>query len=502
MRSKVFRLLKLALIIIGIFLITLISIRAFDSQRGAPLKLWHTYVPKEIHKKDLEHMDWQQYIHAENKVFNAVEQEVTRKLPRKDRIASNRYYSKSPMYPPHLSTNWNHSYILEPQGTPLGAVVLLHGLTDSPYSLRHIARRYREYGYLVVAIRLPAHGTVPAALTDVTWEDWMAATRLAVREASNRVGPGKPLHLVGFSNGGALALKYALDAIEQDKLTRPDKIILISPMIGITRFARFAGLAGLPALLPAFAKAAWLSVLPEFNPFKYNSFPINAARQSHRLTISLQQQIVKLAQEKRLNNLAPVLTFQSIVDFTVSTRAIISAFYTQLPANGSELVLFDINRASHLALLLRPSAKSAVTRYLNKPPRLFRTTILTNATNQSEEVIEQLTEANSVKEKIYPTGLYYPRGIYSLSHVAIPFPMSDGLYGLNPDPQENYGIQLGNTATRGERNVLIMSLDGILRLSSNPFFAYMIKRIGNNIAPEQIRAVAKADNLTSRHTNS
>jgi hypothetical protein len=36
-------------------------------------------------------------------------------------------------------------------------------------------------------------------------------------------------------------------------------------MIGITRFARFAGLAALPAILPAFAKAAWLSVLPEFN---------------------------------------------------------------------------------------------------------------------------------------------------------------------------------------------------------------------------------------------
>ena len=51
-------------------------------------------------------------------------------------------------------------------------------------------------------------------------------------------------------------------------------------MIGITAFARFAGIAALPALLPAFAKAAWLGILPEFNPFKYNSFPVNGARQS------------------------------------------------------------------------------------------------------------------------------------------------------------------------------------------------------------------------------
>jgi hypothetical protein len=37
-------------------------------------------------------------------------------------------------------------------------------------------------------------------------------------------------------------------------------------------------LAGLPAaIFPAFAKAAWLAILSEFNPFKYNSFPANGA---------------------------------------------------------------------------------------------------------------------------------------------------------------------------------------------------------------------------------
>ena len=109
-----------------------------------------------------------------------------------------------------------------------------------------------------MALRLPAHGTVPGALTDVDWEHWMAATRLAVREARRLAGPGKPLHIVGFSNGGALALKYALDALGDESLPRPDRLFLISPMIGITSFARFAGLAGLPAILPAFARAAWL----------------------------------------------------------------------------------------------------------------------------------------------------------------------------------------------------------------------------------------------------
>ena len=60
------------------------------------------------------------------------------------------------------------------RGAP--AVVLLHGLTDAPYSLRHVGRFYRAHGYVAIGLRLPGHGTVPAALTDVTWEDWMAAT--------------------------------------------------------------------------------------------------------------------------------------------------------------------------------------------------------------------------------------------------------------------------------------------------------------------------------------
>ena len=127
------------------------------------------------------------------------------------------------MYPGHFARDWNRSYVLEPDGPPKGAVVLLHGLTDSPYSLRHIADRYRDLGYIAIGLRLPGHGTVPGALTATKWQDWLAATRLAVREARRRVGASAPLHLVGYSAGGALAVKYALDAIEDPQLTRPDQ---------------------------------------------------------------------------------------------------------------------------------------------------------------------------------------------------------------------------------------------------------------------------------------
>jgi alpha-beta hydrolase superfamily lysophospholipase len=258
--------------------------------------------------------------------------------------------------------------------------------------------------------------------------------------------------------------------------------VLISPMIGITAFARFAGLAGLPAILPKFAKAAWLGILPEFNPFKYNSFPVNGARQSWRLTRALQQQILNLARDDRLEGLAPVLTFQSVIDFTVSTRAIITSLYAHLPANGSDLVLFDMNRSAKLGPLLSSAANTVLTRVLPPPPRRFRTVIITNA-GEGDEVVERVVEAGADIEQERPLGLTYPLGVFSLSHVALPFPPSDGLYGSEPASDEDFGITLGTIAARGERGALIVSLDSLLRMSSNPFFPYMLERIEEGIRP-------------------
>jgi alpha-beta hydrolase superfamily lysophospholipase len=460
---------KRTLIVVGVCAVAVLALRVYTTRRGLPLHRWHTYVPHELDAAELDGADWQTYMEAENALFDRVRLEVSERLPPDDRVPVNRYFEGSPVYPAHFAHDWNRSYVLEPDRRPVGAVVLLHGLTDAPYSQRHIAQAYRDRGFVAVVIRLPAHGTVPGALTDVTWDDWAAATRLAVREARR--------HLVGYSNGGALALKYALDAIGDETLARPARVVLISPMVGITRFARFAGLAGLPAVLPAFAESAWLSVLPEFNPFKYNSFPVNAARQSYRLTAALQEQVARDARTGQLAALPPILTFQSVMDFTVSTAAIVSALYAHLPANGSELVLFDVNRTVKFGPLLRPTVDTTLTRILPPGARAYRTTIVTNASDDDADTIERTTAPGAVTEQTRRLGIAYPAEMYSLSHIALPFPLSDALYGLHPDPGERYGISLGTLAPRGERNVLVMSLDALLRATSNPFFPYLIEKM-------------------------
>jgi alpha-beta hydrolase superfamily lysophospholipase len=253
-------------------------------------------------------------------------------------------------------------------------------------------------------------------------------------------------------------------------------MVLISPMIGINSFARFAGLAGLPALLPSFAKAAWLGIVPEFNPFKYNSFPVNGARQAYRLTVALQQQIDRLANAGRLKELAPILTFQSAMDFTVSTRAVVTALYNRLPANGHELVLFDLNRNTKLGPLLRATFAAATERMVPDAPRNFRLTLISN-TRDDPEAVERITEAGETREVERRMGLIYPRDVFSLSHVALPFPPSDSLYGSQPDPAEDFGVNFGELAARGEVGVLIISMDSLSRISWNPFFPYLMGRI-------------------------
>jgi len=476
------RLVRTLFLVISVALVTVMVVRVWQSERGPPLHLWHTYSPPELRATEIAKADWAAYLAAEQAAFDGVRVQVTRKLPEEDRVSVNRYFEESPLNSERFATDWNRSYILEPVGEPVGAVVLMHGLTDSPYSARHFAERYRDRGFVAVVIRLPGHGTVPGGLAHVDWEDWVAATHLAVREARRRVAPPKPLHVLGYSNGGALVMKYALEALEDSALPMPDRIVLVSPMIGITAFARFAGVLGWPAIFPAFAKTAWLDITPEFNPFKYNSFPVNGARQSSLVVRALQRDIARSAAAGRLARLPPILAFQSVVDFTVSTRAIVDALFSQLPANGSELVLFDLNRFANFGPLLRNDRETLLDRILVPPPRRFATTIITNASSSSREVVERRVDAGTTTERVRPLGLAYPPEVFSLSHIALPFPIEDGLYGLRPDPRDDFGINLGALATRGERGTLVVSLDELNRISSNPFFPYVLQRIDECIA--------------------
>src|SRR5262249_3110171 len=145
-----------------------------------------------------------------------------------------------------------------------------------------------------------------------------------------------------------------------------------------------------------------------------------------------------------------------VLDFTVSTRAIITALYNRLPDNGSELVLFDINRNAKLGPLFNSAAETMVDRLLPAPPRRYAVTIIANGERARDEVVSRSTPAGESAASEAALGLSYPTGVFSLSHVALPFPPWDSLYGITPDASEDFGIHLGNVAARGERGALIV----------------------------------------------
>jgi alpha-beta hydrolase superfamily lysophospholipase len=134
--------------------------------------------------------------------------------------------------------------------------VLIHGLSDSPYLMRALATRLHDKGCWVVGLRLPGHGTAPAALTTIRWEDWAAAVRMGARHVRERVGADAPLYLVGFSTGAALSVEYALARLEGEEIPRVDRLVLLSPAIGVDPLAWLAIWQSRLSALPGLHKLA------------------------------------------------------------------------------------------------------------------------------------------------------------------------------------------------------------------------------------------------------
>ena len=159
-----------------------------------------------------------------------------------------------------------------------------------------------------------------------------------------------------------------------------------------------------------------------------------------------------------------------------------NSLYRYLGDNGSELVLFDINHAVSFPPLFRRSAYTAVNSLLPRGARNYNTIVITNLTPNSPEAVATVTRAGETRTLTTPIGLRYPNDMFSLSHVALPFSVTDSLYGSAPVDKTRYGINLGTISMRGESSVLIVGMDALMRATSNPFFTYMMDVVEGRIA--------------------
>ena len=158
-----------------------------QGRSGPPLMPWHTEkLTEEFTAKMTDEIrTFSDYRQLEDRLFTQLEDEVyapTGTGPEYDIV---RYSTGSAADPQLHRPNWNRSFEL-PVDTPLGGVLLLHGMSDSPYSLRALGETLNRYNYWVIGLRMPGHGTAPSGLTSITWEEMALVVKLGTQHLAQR----------------------------------------------------------------------------------------------------------------------------------------------------------------------------------------------------------------------------------------------------------------------------------------------------------------------------
>ncbi|MCK7473286.1 MAG: hypothetical protein MZV49_06645 [Rhodopseudomonas palustris] len=102
----------------------------------------------------------QDYLDLEERLFRELDEQIVRKTPTGAEFALERYSRDSLASPSRWPRDWTGP--LNSTRTPIEGVLLLHGMSDSPYSLRALGEALNRAGYLVLGLRLPGHGTAPS----------------------------------------------------------------------------------------------------------------------------------------------------------------------------------------------------------------------------------------------------------------------------------------------------------------------------------------------------
>lgn len=179
--------------------------------------------------------------------------------------------------------NANIPFELQPKQPVKCGALLIHGLLDSPSTMRDIGLRLQAQGVLCRAILLPGHGTVPGDLLHVNYQEWLQAVRYGIATFSKEVDQ---LYLIGYSTGASLALYHSLQTINNIA-----GIVMLAPALKIN--SSFAGIANAYKLLSwAWPRAAWLTqdANESLDYARYSSITFNAVHQVHQLARAIQKE--------------------------------------------------------------------------------------------------------------------------------------------------------------------------------------------------------------------
>ncbi|MEW2165782.1 alpha/beta fold hydrolase [Streptomyces sp. NPDC007084] len=180
-------------------------------------------------------------------------------------------------------------------------VLLCHGFTGSPQSLRPWAQYLAERGLTVALPLLPGHGTRWEDMQLTGWQDWYAEVDRelrALRERCSRV------FVFGLSMGGALALRLA--ARHGDEISG---VVVVNPLNKVHGLAARA-LPVIRHLVPSTKGIASDIAKEGSEELGYTRVPLHAAHSMRKLCAVVDAELPQVTQ--------PLLLLHSLRDHVVS----------------------------------------------------------------------------------------------------------------------------------------------------------------------------------------
>ncbi|EKE21639.1 MAG: hypothetical protein ACD_7C00165G0008 [uncultured bacterium] len=199
------------------------------------------------------------------------------------------------------------------------AVLLLHGWTAVPYELRRLGIYLNEAGYTVYGPMLSGHGTKPADLEKVTYEDWLNDSRRAYHKLKKEYAE---VFVGGTSMGATLSIELAKENADIKGL-----ILLATPYkIKLEKVGRI-----LTIIFSWFKKYQKKFYPPTFGfkgtitrDISYQVYPIKSVLELGKLIELSRKDLEKIKQ--------PCLIMQSSSDHII-TRGSLKRIYEKISSN-------------------------------------------------------------------------------------------------------------------------------------------------------------------------
>lgn len=209
------------------------------------------------------------------------------------------------------ATENGEPYLLVPENAREIGVVLVHGFLASPAELRSYGEKLAALGYPVIGVRLCGHGTSPWDLRDRNWKEWLGSVRRGFEIIS---AFADHICLVGFSTGGALALRLAAEqpenlagvvAVSVPVKFRNRNLIFVSIIHGLNKLTKWV--SSLEGLMPFSPNE---SEHPDIN---YRHIPMRGLFELRRLIDNM---------KRRLSNVTcPVAVIQGTEDQIIDPKS-------------------------------------------------------------------------------------------------------------------------------------------------------------------------------------